>query len=166
MTIGELLDAPKILEGSSRRKPKAQPGYHDLDFEVTSSTSGKFVVFIRVNAALIESFSIGLRWVGEDVGGLILLRLNGDHGGHANPDGSRFEEGAHLHAPAAEERQLEACAGFEPRFATLVPECSMLSAAWERFCEYAGVTSHPRLDALVRQIQASGAQLDWMESLS
>lgn len=122
MTIGELLDAPKVLAGSARRKAKSYPGYHDLDIEAQSSSGGRFIVFIRVNAALIESFSIGLRWVGEEVGGLVLLRLNGDHGGHANPDGSRFEEGAHLHAPTTDERLLEAFSGFEPRFATLVAD--------------------------------------------
>ena len=64
-------------------------------------TEEKFQIFIRINAAFPENFSIGLSFQPIGTSGVYikLLRFNGDHGGlHVNAeDHSSFTQGCHIH---------------------------------------------------------------------
>ena len=163
MKIESLLDAPKEL-GKAHQKRKSHAEHEELDFDVTSPVAGRFIVFVRVPVVLVESFSIGLRWVGDD-GGAVLLRLNGDHGTHGNPDGTKVADVAHLHAPTAQERAGDLVAGYEPRFATALTGCSTLPEAWERFCLEAKLAPGSKAGHIITRLHEQGAQTDLMELL-
>ena len=111
------------------------------------------MVYVRRDTDLAEDFSIGLRY--EQPGSrrpIVVLRFNGDHGGHRNPNGTRIDEGPHVHAPTVEELRLAVDeAEFRPhgpRYATASPPgLAHFPAAWDAFCQAAGIAENPEVAA-------------------
>ena len=162
-TVGELLALPKSVVLPAKPKAKANQAHREIDLEVQASGApGHFLVYVRVNVHLAESFSIGLRYhaVGKEASQL--LRLNGDHGGHQNPDGSRLEEGPHLHAPTPDEASQEPAQHFEPRMATPVVAAQAISLpdAWLFFCQAAKIGNPASAADVLKQMQGLQLALD------
>ena len=160
-TVGELLALPKSVVLPAKPKAKANQAHREIDLDVEApGVAGRFVVFVRVNIHLSESFSIGLMYhsIGKETA--MLLRMNGDHGGHQNPDGSRIEEGPHLHAPTPDEALQDPAPHFEPKMATSVTaeQAGVLSDAWLFFCQAAKIGNPAIVADLMKQMRGS-AQL-------
>lgn len=84
---------------------KSEGGHLRNDMVLRSTDGGlDFGVFIRINEAFAENFSIGLRYIMTDEpGSVVLLRCNGSHGGYADVSGNqRVHVGFHIHEATAE----------------------------------------------------------------
>lgn len=103
--LDELLRCPKVVSEPPRKDMKLEGGHKRNDMGVRSKDGKlKFSVFMRVNEALPENFSIGLEYhPADDVTSVCLLRCNGKHGPHRNQtgDGRTFND-FHVHRATEE----------------------------------------------------------------
>jgi hypothetical protein len=97
-TVAQLLCVPKRVRLPERVVTKSHQSHRAWDLNLDSDNPGEFSVYVRVNVRLPESFSIGLRYRAERGPLNVILRINGDHGSHTNPDGF-IMDGAHVHMP-------------------------------------------------------------------
>lgn len=107
--LDELIGCPKVVVQPPKREMKLERGSRRNDMEVESREGKrKFSVFMRVNEALPENFSIGLMYhPADDPASVPLLRCNGQHGPHANRVGDMATvNGFHVHK-ATEEAMVE-----------------------------------------------------------
>lgn len=133
----ELLTIPKEVKATKPRT-KTHPGHLRIDLPLHSEFAG-LTAFVRQSTALIESFSIGLLYEVTGREPIIILRVNGDHGRHRNPDGTVFS-GPHVHEPRDIDLDREPWRGFEPKYArTIDGQYRMLGSAWDLFCQLAAV---------------------------
>ncbi|MDR2416458.1 MAG: hypothetical protein LBD75_07895 [Candidatus Peribacteria bacterium] len=86
--ISSYKSLPKRIQGKPKLKVKNQKSHIEQDFTLLSE-DGKhtFLVFMRKNVHLPNSFSIGLRLKTED-GSIVLFRYNGKHGEHKDKQGT------------------------------------------------------------------------------
>lgn len=167
LTTYELICIAKSVKWPPKPKNKSHPSHHECDIEFASAAPGKLVGFVRANSMLSESFTIGLRYHAANLAPSILLRVNGDHGRHPNPDGTEVTSGPHLHTPSYGHLHLPPDPTQREEWAVpLDPSCTHLPAAWRIFCETANVTPDHRIAKLLAAVHASGAQLDLFEELS
>lgn len=158
-TIAELIAAPKAVEKVLRSAGES-PENLRFDIALSSGLEGQFFVFVRVLRALNESFSIGLRYELGGFGNVVLLRVNGDHGGHRNPDGGFIREGPHIHTFRPPLRDKPPRAGAEARWAWPLPaEHLALPTAWRAFCQLVSLTSTAKVDKKIARLYTSTAQL-------
>ena len=158
-TIADLIATPKAVEKVLRASSEC-PENVRLDVELESEIDGRFFVFVRVLRALNENFSIGLRYELPGFGAVVLLRVNGDHGGHKNPDGGFILDGPHVHSFRTPLRDAPPRAGAEARWAWPLPaEHLALPTAWRTFCSLISLTSSSKVDKKIRGLYTSTAQL-------
>jgi hypothetical protein len=166
LTIREALALPKRVEPPGRRRNKTHPSHRqwDLALAMDAEIGGVLVVGIRINVDLPESFSLLLRYQPHEGPAAILLRVNGDHGPHKNPDGRRFLEGSHVHAPLEADLDLPlsvAGAWAEgPPFATpLEPQIVRLTEGWRVLSERATILQTAENRRIIEKIAAGDAQM-------
>lgn len=130
-TIAELIVCPKSNDAVGRSK-------HDgtnlrLDAELVAPLApGSFRIFVRVLRDLNESFSIGLTYrTSPAATDTVLLRLNGDHGTHVNPDRSVVAPGPHVHYFREPLWSAPPRPGAQMKWATAI-SATYLSAAYTR----------------------------------
>lgn len=161
ITVGELLQAPKCVHSVPKHRVKAQMSHLQWDCDVEAQgVPGRFIVGLRVNVALPESFSFFLRYDAPDSAPAVLLRVNGDHGLHKNPDGSTCA-GPHVHTPT--QSQLSAAPtplASGPKYAAALPApCQTMSAAWEEMRARACITPSKEVDSAIEGVNKKLAKL-------
>ena len=155
-TVRALIELTKRVTTVKARQ-KNRVSHKELDLQVSADDPGEFSIFVRVNAALAESFSIGLKYDAAQMKTCVLLRVNGDHGQHRNRDGA-IVEGAHVHFPSPSELISLPSAGFQVQDATAVPKAALLPQAWAIFCQIAHVQPAPEIAKAIGRLHTSGAQ--------
>lgn len=160
LTIGDVLSVPKTIV-SVRQKRKSKLVQRQLDIELSSPLDGRFAAFVRVNTFLMESFSIGLTYTPRKSRTLILVRVNGDHGLHQNPDGTHdCDNKPHLHFPTTEEITRVVPSRFEPKYAKpLEGDARNLADAWGIFLNAANVKTDDKFDRIIAGLHDRGEQL-------
>jgi hypothetical protein len=163
-SVADLLAIPKTVSRVFR--VSTQDAEHArLDIELAAACAGAFHVYVRVLRALNENFSVGLRLVQTGVGDTVLLRVNGDHGGHRNPDGGAIAQGPHVHTFRAPLRDQPPRPGADARWAWPLPADHLaLPTAWRTFCALVALTSCAKVDRKVAKLYASSAQLSLLSS--
>jgi hypothetical protein len=154
-TFRELIEVRKEIKVS--RKPYLCNGNHSIDLRVRSEHAG-LSVFVRQSVALVENFSIGLRFEvpGEDVA--ILLRVNGNHGMHKNPDGTVLR-GPHTHEPLEMHLGLSPWGRYDPKQGRqLDQKCCAIVNGWEVFCQIANVAKNAQVASAITKLHNELAQ--------
>jgi hypothetical protein len=161
LTVASLIAMPKTIEHLGPLRTK-EPDHVRLDIELAAAAPGRFVVFVRVLRALSENFSIGLRYEEAGLCNTVLLRVNGDHGSHRNPDGSYFPEGPHVHTFRNPARELPPRSGAEAKWAwPLPPEHVSLIRAWKTFSSLVFLSEDTKVDKRIYSLYTSLAQLQF-----
>ncbi|MGA2447163.1 MAG: hypothetical protein ABTD50_00650 [Polyangiaceae bacterium] len=158
-SVAELLAIRKtvsrVFRASTRDMEHAR-----LDLELAAECSGRFHVFVRVLRALSENFSVGLRYASAGTGETVLLRVNGDHGSHRNPDGAMILEGPHLHSYRPPLLGQPPRPSAHARWASpLPPDHLALPTAWRTFCGQIALAPDAKVDRTIATLYASLAQL-------
>lgn len=80
--IGELISCPKVITDPPKREMRLERGSRRNNMRLRSQSDDReFSVFLRINEAFQENFSIGLEYSPRDErGSFCLLRCNGPHG--------------------------------------------------------------------------------------
>jgi hypothetical protein len=166
MTIRELLALPKKAHAPGRRKKKSHAAHRawDLSLSVDAEIDGALIAYIRLSIDLPESFSIGLRYQPLAGSPTVLLRVNGDHGPHRNPDGFRFLEGSHIHEPMESDLDLPVSASSwaeGPPFAfVLKPQILRLAEGWHIFCERATIAKAEDIRRIIAKMASGDEQME------
>lgn len=103
--LDELIGCPKVVTDPPRKEMRLDRGSRRNSMRLASQDGKwRFSVFMRVNEAFQENFSIGLEHTPTDEpGSLCLLRYNGPHGefqGSPTPPHAHFLH--HVHRASAE----------------------------------------------------------------
>ncbi|MGH7271775.1 MAG: DUF6978 family protein [Polyangiaceae bacterium] len=158
-SIADLLAVPKTIARTFRVSTQ-DPENARIDLELEAAYPGSFHVFVRVLHALGENFSMGLRFAAPGAVDTVLLRVNGDHGGHRNPDGGWIEEGPHVHSFRSPARDQPPRPDSQPRWAwPLPPDHLALPTAWSTFCRLTALASDTKVDRKISTLYASSVQL-------
>ena len=158
-TVASLIGVSKVIEKTFRVQSQDQE-HARLDLQLSASTAGTFFVFVRVLRALNENFSIGLRYEEAGFGNVVLLRVNGDHGRHRNPDGGIISEGPHIHTFRSPAKDAAPRSGAEAKWAWPLPsEHLALPTAWKTFCGLVSLESTTKVDKKIATLYTSLAQL-------
>lgn len=161
LSIESLIATPKAIAKRIRNK-NDDPVHARLDLLLESELPGKFYAFVRVRRALKENFSIGLRYLDGDGGDIVLLRVNGDHGKHRNPDGGILAFGAHVHGFRGPIRELPPRNRGEAKWAwPISPDHLALPVAWRTFCVLAQIESAQKVEREVAKLYTSLSQLSF-----
>ena len=159
LSVADLLAIPKTVSRTFRISTH-DPEHARLDIELAAACLGAFHVYVRVLRALNENFSVGLRFCQPGAGDTVLLRVNGDHGRHRNPDGGMIAEGPHVHSFRFPLRDQAPRPGSEARWAWPLPADHLaLPRAWRTFCALVTLTSDAKVDRRIAKLYASSAQL-------
>jgi len=105
LEIAALIECRKIIVGKPKKDMVAERSYYRNDMKLQSADKQhNFAVFMRLNIAYPENFSIGLDYtLPESSDRIILLRCNGDHGVHVNKViDSEYITGQHIHKATQE----------------------------------------------------------------
>lgn len=158
LSIADLVAIPKTVARAFRTSTR-DAEHVRLDLELAASCPGTFHVFVRVLRALSESFSIGLRYEAQP-GDTVLLRVNGDHGRHRNPDGGFLIEGPHVHSFVPPSRDAPPRPAAEARWAWPLPtENLALPRAWSTFQRAVALTSTAEVDRKIARLYTELSQL-------
>jgi hypothetical protein len=167
-TVLEAVFVPKTVIVPERVRIKSNPAHKAWNVSLShgGGFAGTFEAYVRVNTRLPESFSLGLVFRAPGVDTCVLVRVNGDHGAHKNPDGSSFKQGAHCHHPMPPDasKLVSAVTWAEgPPHADLLDPCPApfsLSVAWTFLARVTGIVTDQNVDAMITRVQtAVGAQL-------
>ena len=158
--VRALLAVKKALSSNPREVKRSNTFHRAWNATLAADMPGMFVAFIRINCALAEDFSVGLRYHPEVGSPCVLLRVNGDHGMHGNPDGTVLS-GPHVHAPTPAELGLLVTPGLwpeGPRHATTwAPQTLTILAAWNELAGRGTIAATPDgLQRIARLSAASG----------
>jgi len=93
--INNLIICPKMITKPPKKYLELKYGHLRNSFELSSETK-KFYCYIRVCNDFQEDFSIGLIYQPNDAEKLTLVRYNGLHGEHTNPDKTKINT-CHIH---------------------------------------------------------------------
>lgn len=160
----DLLDTLKIVRWPARPKVKSPPTQADCDLDLECPDlpewKGRLVLWVRVNTLLPESFSIGIRFETKGLPPLVLARLNGGHGPHENPDGTRVERHQpHLHLPLEVQMNVPPSRAIRLEHATPLDwELLDVALAWRRFATLLNVRPDEQVDALMSELRDTGAE--------
>jgi hypothetical protein len=164
VSVATLLSIPKTIARTFRTATH-DPEHARLDLELAATCPGNFHVYVRVLRALSENFSVGLRFSAPGTGETVLLRVNGDHGAHRNPDGGMIAEGPHVHSFRSPQRDQAPRPGADARWAwPLAPDHLALPTAWHTFCVLVALTTDAKVDRKIARLYASLAQLPLLGS--
>jgi hypothetical protein len=156
--VTDLLAIPKYARWPPRRKVKSKFLHRELDIPLDAEADGEFTVFLRLHTRYLEMFSIGLRYATPGQRDVVLIRVNGDHGSHKNPDGT-IVSGPHLHMPTVNQDPTELRSKGPATAASLDPRCNNLPAAWSKFRELISLSPQAEVDRLVVRLYLVGSQL-------
>lgn len=155
-TYAQLLAVPKTMASTVKPRVASKPGHRGIDVAIMSDMPGTFGAFIRVSARLVEHFSCGLVYEAEGLPVVTVLRVNGDHGGHTNPDGAKVS-GAHIHWP--NDMQALPAAGDQPQHGEAIDAANnVLPFAWSRFCSVINLVPHQNVARAVSRLHTALAQ--------
>jgi len=144
-SIIELVELPKVLVFPPRPRVKKHPSHQEFDLQLEADDPGTFRLIVRGSGELFESFSLVLLYQRAGLRGTPLLRVNGDHGYHTNPDGTRIECVPHMHMHTYGEL-LSAPADGHPEHAIPLPATINTPAqAWPIFREASHINDDPRM---------------------
>jgi len=133
LSVADLIARPKTIAAKIRGDGD-DPVHARLDLALDSDAPGKFQAFLR------ELFDRAPLLVGRRRGDAILIRVNGDHGRHRNPDGGLILSGPHVHGFRGPTLELPPRNRAEPRWAwPIAPDHLALPMAWRTFCDLANV---------------------------
>jgi len=99
--IFELVNVEKNISIAPSRDFKEQYGYKRNKFSLTSKNHD-FSAYTRQSVTLSDEFSIGLIYYPKNHDSITILRYNGIHGEHINPDKTRFTKKCHIHVATQE----------------------------------------------------------------
>jgi hypothetical protein len=153
LNVGELLALPKRAIGKPREKKKASPAFRQWSIALEcEGVDGRFSVAVRTNATLAESFSLVLCYQPPKGRTTVLLRVNGPHGRHRNPDGSILDGGPHAHLPTPNELdELPPEWPEGPPTAAALPEATQnMSHAWPHFAERCTISASDDVESFFR----------------
>lgn len=160
-TAGELLSLHKTVRGDPPRVRNVSHAGHqgwNIKLDALAAAPGEFRVFLRVNLTLPEQFSIGLVYEEPGRSAVVLVRLNGDHGFHPNPNGTSIQDGPHLHSPTAAERLLEPpdreWANGPAHATQLSPDHNHLAVAWKKFSQEVTLAASEHVSAHMSKVYA------------
>ncbi|NNB89914.1 hypothetical protein HI292_30700 [Corallococcus exiguus] len=128
---------------------------------------GRLILYARINTLLPESFSLGLRLEGKGVRTSLLVRLNGWHGPHPNPDKSVIPRNTpHIHIPTKQELAgdyagkvaLKAAVELQPMMNAALPNPPAITDVWPFFAEYLKIQSDGRVDDLLAHLSGATPQ--------
>lgn len=164
-TLREILTAPKRATSHRPGKSKASPSHEAHDVAIETEADGRLHVFIRVNRAIPESFSVGLVYSAEGLRDRILVRVNGDHGSsHRNPDGTLLANTSHIHGhPEARQDWDVSQLGLEAKHAAPVESPLTLPRAWEILCAAVNIVDDAGVSRLLWHLHATLAMQISME---
>jgi hypothetical protein len=137
-TFRQLLEAPKVVASPARARNVSKPGHRGIEVKLDAPTvTGSFRAVLRVNERMVERFSCILTYEDRGLPTLALLRVNGDHGIHRNPDGTVIT-GPHIHFPANLSASPEVDS--EPEAADVIDQRNaVMTFAWDYFCQQVNV---------------------------
>lgn len=125
-------------------------GHLKLKFllEAELDVPGDLIAFIRVHKSLYENYSIGLLLRSH-----VLVRVNGVHGTHINPDKTRVT-GPHLHLdpPAKLDRPPTSLPRGSDWATPLSPQHSALPQGWLTFCHQVSLAPSDEADDLIQHM--------------
>jgi hypothetical protein len=163
-TVRQLVEVPKRAIPPARKVNKSNKAFRAWDLHIESKIQARIIAYVRISVDLPESFSIGLRYQPDSGAPSVLVRVNGDHGPHKNPDGTRFSEGSHIHFPLLEELYLTAEPGMwkgGPPHATLLgPIVIPLTEGWRIFAERVNILNTDKTLGFIAKIAQDADQLD------
>ena len=152
--------APKRV--TSRRPRVSTRGLNvevDLAIEWAGGGPGRFTTYVRQQTDLMEKFSVGLRWEMPRRGDVHIVRVNGQHGPHQNPDGSVVADCMHAHYWRLAEPPLM---DRQPKWAVALPgnrRCNV-AGAWDALCAIANISCDPTIDRVVNDLLKQASQTD------
>jgi len=177
-TLQDILAAPKTVNWPAKGKIKSPPTQVDADLELSCGVSGmrgQLVLYVRVNTILPESFSIGLRLEPQGKKPSLLVRLNGWHGPHPNPDGTIIPgHTAHIHLPTAKELagdytgkvELRTAVELQPLVGLVLPSPPDVVSVWPFFQQYLNIAPDPRVTTLLSELCDSTSQQSLEDALN
>lgn len=140
-TFRELLEAPKSVASPASARNVSKPGHRGIEVNLdVPSMPESFRAVLRVNERLVERFSCILTFEARGLPTLALVRVNGDHGTHRNPDGSLIT-GPHIHLPADLSASPEASCELELA-EPIDRRYAVMTFAWDFFCQRISVQTH------------------------
>jgi len=167
-TISDVLQAKKTVLWPARSKVKSPGTQRDVDLELDcplAGMKGRLVLYVRVNTLLSDLFSIGLRLEMPRAAPSLLVRLNGGHGPHRNPDGSMIEMGQpHIHVPTAAEMVADYTSKVKLAQADKVG-CAQPTEAWPFFEAWANIAHDARMPGLIAAMCDAASQMEFEEAL-
>jgi len=96
--IRELIKIPKKVVKPPAKNSKSQWMYEQYNLNVASENNKLyFYVYTRQSTEFKEDFSIGLVYLPQDSERIRILRYNGLHGEHTNPDNTKIINKCHFH---------------------------------------------------------------------
>jgi len=167
VTIRDVLLAPKTVVLPVRLRTKSNPAHRAWDLSLASSIAGDLAVYFRVNVMLPEDFSVGMRHKPPSSPANVLIRVNGDHGHHKNPDGYKFSFGAHVHMPTQGQLDglvLTANWPEGPPYAAPLPDATIsLRQAWQLLVSATNIQTTQQVENMVLRAQHAlgSGQLDF-----
>jgi hypothetical protein len=163
MELGTLLAVKKTADGPVRPVGKANGAHREWNVALSADCPASFEVRFRQHVELPEDFSFVLLARVPGISPFALLRVNGDHGPHRNPDGTLIEGGPHVHEPAPLEVRLLPADRFQPRYAwPLEAACLAPALAWERFKAFVNLSPDEKVDRVFRRLD-NVIQMDLFE---
>ncbi len=154
-TVKDLLATPKTPDPPTRVRVKSNPSHRAWDLPLIAALEGRFSVYVRVNVSLPEMFSVGIIYTPPKGSTTVLLRVNGDHGTHRNPDGS-VVTGPHVHKPQENELGLVVAPGMwtdGPPFAVEIQAAPFtVLHAWFKLAAEAGIQSSPEVEQAFKAV--------------
>ncbi len=154
-TLYELLMAPKTLVMPPKRRVKAHPSHAEIDVPIACEMPGEFVFFARVSLDLAESYTLGLRYEAPGFRSVPILRVNGDHGAHSNPDKTRFTGGPHVHMAEFGYLCLPADGERRDQYAVQIDENILTPlAAWPLFRFYSNIEDSAQVRECLTRLRA------------
>lgn len=163
-TVRQLIEVSKRAIPPARKVTKSNKAFRAWDLHVEADIPARLIVYIRVNVDITENFSIGLRYQPNNGAPIVLVRVNGDHGPHGNPDGTRFSEGSHVHFPLPGELDHVAEPGMwkggPPHARLLGPIVIPLTEGWRIFTERVSIQNTDKTLAFIAKIGLDVDQTD------
>lgn len=140
MTRRELIALPKRMGVPNR--PRLIGKNWQNHVRLTADASGHFRAYFKLNVYEFFSFGLLYRPSQRAKKWSTLLRLNGDHGPHRNPDGTRFDRGPHRHVWPEALLDLPPVPGDDPPHGIVLDDTHLgVDVAWHAFAAAAGIVN-------------------------
>lgn len=167
-TIQDVLQAPKTPTWPARRKLKSPDTQTEVDIDLACTLpglKGQLVLYARVLTELPEIFSVGLKVEMRGRAPSLIIRANGGHGQHKNPDGTIIPaKQPHIHVPTSEELSSEYSSKVKLVKALPIDHADAVSA-WSYLAQELNIEDDGRVTRLVSELCATNPQIALEEAL-